>query len=679
MRRTETVCPWCGTGCAIRLIHDGGRVIGSEPVDGHPASRGGLCAKGWSAHAFINHPDRLTTPLIRRGERLLPATWDEAIDVVVSRFLEIRQRHGADSLMFLSSAKGTNEENYLLMKLARGVFGTNNVDHCARLCHSSSVAALVQTLGSGAMTSPVDDIDHSDLLFVIGSNTTEQHPLIGGRIIRRVTSGGARLIVADPRSIPLARHATLHLLHRPGSDTALILGMIRTIVDEGVQNRRFIGERTEGYDDFVRSLEGWTPERAAELTGIPPEEIRTAARLFARAESAMILYAMGITQHSHGVDNVRALSSLALLTGNVGRPGAGICPLRGQNNVQGSCDMGCLPDLLTGYQPVADPAVRQKFADAWGVASLPERPGLPLTRAIDAALDGEIRGMLVTGENPLLTDPDSTRTRRALERLQTLVVIDIFPTETAQVAHVVLPAACFAEKEGSVTSTERRVQLLRKVVEPPGTARGEREIFALIARRAGHGGMEYPDAASVMEEIRRLTPIYGGITHERLREGGIQWPCPDGGHPGTPRLHTERFTRGRGRFVPVTYRPPAEGPDSDYPLLLTTGRVAPQWHGGSMTRRAPLLEREEPSPFVEINPADAVRVGITDRRRVTVTSRRGSITLTARVTDRVREGVIFIPFHYVEAAANILTSDALDPESAIPEYKVAAVSIGRAP
>jgi len=676
VKRTDTICPWCGTGCGITLIHDGSRLLGTEPSTTHPVNRGTLCVKGWNAHGFVHHPDRLTTPLLWQGGEFRPVSWDEAIEGVVAGFREIQRRYGTDSLMFLSSAKATNEENYLLMKLARAVFRTNNVDHCARLCHSSSVVALGETLGSGAMTGCIEDIDHADLIFVIGSNTTEQHPMIGTRIMGRLFRGGT-LIVADNRQIPLSSHATLHLRHRNGSDTALLCSMMRVIIDEGLHDREFIESRTEGFEEMAASLGEWTLSRGAALTGLSPEEIRTAARLVASAPRVSIIYAMGITQHTHGVDNVRCISNLALLTGNIGRPGTGIFPLRGQNNVQGSCDMGALPDLFSGYQRVSDPEVRRKFAQAWGVDELPAVPGLPLTDAMERVRRGEIRGMLVMGENPVLTDADGFGTREALASLDLLVVIDIFPTETALMAHILLPAACFAEKDGTVTSTERRVQLMRKAIDPPGEAKSDGEILSLIARHAGYDGMNYDTPAAVMEEIRRLTPIYGGVFHDRLPFGGIPWPVPSLDHPGTPRLHTERFTRGRGRFVPVSWRPPAEEQDDRFPFILTTGRTGTHWHGGSMTRRIHLLDREEPSPFVEINPEDARSLDIRERELVTVTSRRGSITLPARVTPSVPPGVVFIPFHFAEAPVNTLMGAHLDPESRIPEFKVCAVSLGR--
>jgi formate dehydrogenase major subunit/formate dehydrogenase alpha subunit len=559
------------------------------------------------------------------------------------------------------------------MKLARRVFGTNNIDHCARLCHSSTVVGLAETFGSGAMTNSIDCIDKADLIFVIGSNTTEQHPLVGSRIINAVRNG-AKLIVADNRIIRLARHAGLHLRHRNGSDVALLLAMMNVIIAEGLESREFIASRTEGFAGFAASVREWPPARAAAVTGLPADEIAAAARMYAGAKLAMIFYSMGVTQHTHGVDNVRCIAALAMLTGNIGREGTGVNPLRGQNNVQGGCDMGALPDLYSGYQKVADPAVREKFARAWG-GDLPETPGLPLTLAMNAAHAGTVKAMFIMGENPLISDPDQGHAREALKALDLLVVQDIFLTETAQLADVVLPAACYAEKDGTFTNTERRIQLLQKAVEPPGQAKADWEIICELAAAAGFKEMAYQNTAEIMEEIASLTPIYAGVSHNRLLPSGLQWPCPQADHPGTPILHTKTFTRGPGRFVPVAYRPSAEAPDDEYPLVLTTGRTYFHWHTGSMTRRTHLLDREERRAFVEIHPLDAAAYGIKNGAPVVVASRRGEVPVMAKISEAASPGVLFMPFHFAEGAANALTNNQLDPESHIPEFKVSAVKI----
>lgn len=679
MKQTLTICPYCGTGCALYLLSDdAGRLVGVEPSATHPTSRGQLCVKGWNAHAFVHHPERLTSPLIRHNGQLQPATWDEALDLVATRLQQLARSHGPESLMFLSSAKASNEENYLLMKLARAVFGSNNVDHCARLCHASTVVGLAETLGSGAMTNSIACFDAADCILVTGSNTTEQHPLIGARILQ-AKARGAKLIVADSRRIRLARLADIHLRQRNGSDVALLNAMMHVILREGLEDWAFIASRTENFAALQAEVNGWTPERAAAITGLAPGEIVEAALLFARAEKAMVVYSMGITQHSHGVDNVRAIANLALLTGNLGRPGTGVNPLRGQNNVQGGCDMGALPNVYTGYQQVADPAVREKFAAAWGVERLPETPGLMATAAMNRAAAGGMKGFFILGENPLLSDPDQGHVRRALEQLEFLVVQEIFLSETAQLADVVLPAACFAEKDGTFTSTERRVQRVRRAVAPPGEARSDWQILGQLAQRCGYAGMSYAHPGEIMAEIARLTPSYAGIDYQRIDRLGLCWPCPDSAHPGTPILHRERFSRGRGRFSPTGYLPPAELPDAEFPLLLTTGRTYFHWHTGTMTRRSHLLDREERTAFVEVHPTDAGQLGIGDGEEVRVASRRGEISARVRMTEMVLPGTIFIPFHFAEGAANALTHNVLDPEAGIPEYKVCGARIRKLP
>ncbi len=673
MNATLTTCPYCGTGCNFYLLSDDrGRLSGVEPAAKHPVSRGQLCIKGWNAHAFVDHPKRLKTPLIRKNGKLQPTDWQTALDLLHDKLSEIAAKEGPDSLMFLSSAKVSNEENYLLMKLARAGYGTNNIDHCARLCHSSTVTGLVETLGSGAMTNSLSCFEETELVFVIGSNTTEQHPLIGSRILQAVQRG-AKLLVADSRKIRLSRHADLHLRHQNGSDVALLNGMMWQILQDGLENRAFIAQRTENFSALQHSLKAFTPDYVARITGLQPGQIIAAARQFATSDRAMIVYAMGITQHSHGVDNVRAISNLALLTGNLGRPGTGINPLRGQNNVQGACDMGALPDVYSGYQKVSDPQIREKFSTAWSV-KLPETPGRMSTHAIEAAAGGELHGMLVLGENPVISDANQALVRQALGKLEFLAVIDIFLTETAQLADLVLPAACYAERDGTFTSTERRVQRGRKVIEPPGDARADWQILVALLHRCGLKN-DYTAPAEIMHEIASLTPSYGGIDYSRLEGDGLQWPCPDPAHPGSPILHLEECARGKGHFSPVDYRPPGELPDAEYPLLLNTGRTAFHWHTGSMTRRSHLLDREERHAFVEVNPEDAITYQISERQQLKISSRRGSIYAATRVTDRVPSGQIFIPFHFAEAAANVLTNNLLDPESGIPEFKVCAVRI----
>ncbi len=668
--KVETICPYCGVGCHIRLKVKDGRVVATLPAEGGPGE-GRLCIKGWSAHEFIHHPERLRKPLIRRGEGFKEADWSEALDLIAERLREIAYRHGADSIAFLSSAKATNEENYLLQKLARAVIGTNNIDHCARLCHSSTVIGLLDAFGSGAMTNSIEDLEKAEVIFVIGSNTTEQHPLIARRIIRAVRRGG-KLIVADPRAIPLTEYATLHLRHRPGTDVALLNAMINVIVSEDLHDRDFIENRTEGFEELRRVVSRYRPEEVEAITGVPAHLIREAARLYASAERASIIFSMGLTQHTTGVDNVHSVANLAMLTGNIGRPGTGVNPLRGQNNVQGACDMGALPDFLPGYKRVEDPEARRPFEEAWGV-ELPSEPGLTSVEMTEAC-GGEIRAMYIMGENIVLSHPDSNEVRRQLGRLGFLVVSELFLSETAELADVVLPAASYAEKMGTFTSTDRRVQLLHRAIPPIEECKPDWWIIAQIAKRLGRP-LRAEGPREVMAEIARLVPIYRGINYNRLEKGGIQWPCPSTEHPGTPILHAERFARGLGRFTPAEYRPPAEQPDEEYPFILTTGRLLFHWHTGTMTRKSKTLTGQLNEPYVEINTLDAERLGIEGGDRVKVRSRRGEITLRALVTDRIKGGVLFIPFHFKEAAANVLTNPALDPRAKIPEYKACAAAI----
>ncbi len=675
MKRTLTTCPYCGTGCQFYLLADGqGNLVGVEPSSNHVVSKGQLCVKGWNAFNFANHPDRLTVPLIRKNGNLVEASWDETLDLIAARLKSVQDAHGNDSVAFFSSAKTTNEENYVMMKLARAVFKTNNVDHCARLCHSSTVAGLAATFGSGAMTNSISCVEKADCILVTGSNTTEQHPLIGTRIIKAVERG-AKLIVADNRKIRLANFADMHIRSENGTDVAFLNGLMHVIIKDGLADDEFIRTRTEGFGELKEIVERFTPEWTAKICKITPAEVEKAARMFAGADRAMIIYSMGITQHSHGVDNVKSCANLVMLTGNVGKEGTGVNPLRGQNNVQGACDLGALPNVYTGYQKVTDDVVRGKFEKAWGVQHLPGNVGLTVTTAINAAADGKLKALYVMGENPMMSDPDQHHVQDALEKLDFLVVQDIFPTSTTKFADVVLPAACFAEKDGTFTSTERRVQRVRKACDPPGQARQDWEILGELARRMGYDGLTYTSPKEIMDEITRVTPIYGGMQFDRIDQIGLQWPCPDRDHPGTPVLHVGKFTRGLGLFSPAEYRPSAELPDDEYPFVLSTGRCYFHFHTGTMTRRSRLLDREERFPYVEVHPDDAKRLKIRDRFWVMVSTRRGEVKAMARVSDIVIPGHLFMTFHFEEGAANVLTNNALDPVAKIPEYKVCAAQI----
>ena len=674
LRRTATICPYCGCGCTIVLNTQGGEIV---QVTGDPdlgINGGMLCVKGRFGIDFVGHPERLTDPLIRRDGELQPATWDEALDLVAERLTTIKAESGPDAIAALASAKCTNEENYILQKFTRAVIGTNNVDHCARLCHASTVTGLARAFGSGAMTNSMPDFDVTDCMFVIGSNPTECHPIIGSAIKRAATLRGAALIVADPRAIELTEVAALHMQQRGGTDVALINTMMHVILDEGLADEAYIAERTEGFEALREAVAPYTPELGEKITGVPADDIARAARTFATAPTAMIVYAMGITQHTTGTDNVLSLANLAMLTGNVGIPGGGVNPLRGQNNVQGACDLGALPNVYSGYQKVDDEAVHEKFEAAWG-ATLSTQPGLTVVEMMNAAAEGTVKALVLMGENPMISDPDVTHVEQALKNLDFLVVQDIFLSETAELADVVLPVSSFAEKDGTFTNTERRVQRLHAAVDAPGQSRVDWDIICDLAARMGFDGMQYADVAAIQDEIASLTPIYGGITNDRLDKGSLQWPCPDAEHPGTPYLHKGRFTRGLGKFHAVEFIPPRELPDDEYPLLLSTGRVLEHFHTGTMTRRSQVLDVLVPAGVLEIHPADAERLGVSDGGFVRAASRRGKIDIAARVTERVAPGTVFVAFHYREAPANRLTIAALDPLAKIPEFKVCAVRV----
>ncbi len=673
----KTICPYCGTGCGIVLEVRDGRVVRTHPDREHPVSKGTLCIKGWSAHEFIRHPDRLTTPLIKRDGMFQKISWEEALAVASKRLRDIAEKYGADAVAGLSSARCTNEENYLFQRLMREGFGTNNVDHCARLCHGPTALAMSRAFGSGAMTNSIGDFVGADCVVIFGSNAAETHPVIMGEIYK-AQDAGATLVAVDPRETEVARNADIHLQIKSGTDIPLIWGMMRHIVESGLKAKQFILERTEGFEALNQALLDWTVERASEACGIRGDVIREVADLYAGAREASIVFCMGITQHACGTDNVYALCDLAMLCGHVGRPHSGINPLRGQNNVQGACDMGGLPNVYPGSQDVSDPRIRDKFEKAWGHGPLSDKPGLTVTEIVSAAGEG-IHGLYVMGENPLLSDPDQNHVISSFKKLDFLLVQDIFLTETAEMADLVLPAACFAEKTGTFTSTERRVQLLRRAVAPPGGARDDLEILCLLGKALGLA-FDYAGAGEVLDEIGSLAPAFKGMTFDRLGGRGLQWPCPEKDHPGTRFLHEGRFARGaegKGLFVVPEYRAPVEMPDETYPFTLITGRMFAHYHTGTMTRRSPFLERETDRPFVEIHPEDARDLDLKEGDRIRVSTRRGSIVSTARIVERTRKGSLFAPFHFREAPANALTIRAVDPLSKIPEFKVCAACLAR--
>jgi len=675
-KKVPTTCTYCGVGCQLELIVKDDTVVGAQPLYGE-ANKGLLCVKGKFGYNFINHKDRLTKPLIRRDGVLQEAEWDEAIGYIADRINAIKAESGPDALAGLSSARCSNEDNYVFQKMMRAAIGTNNVDHCARLCHASTVAGLAITLGSGAMTNSIAEAADQDVIFVTGSNTTETHPVIGS-LIRQAHQKGAKVIVAEPRRIPLCREADVFLQIKPGTNVALFNGMMNVIISEGLQDQKYIDERTEGYAELVEVVKDYTPEVVAEICNIDAEELKKAARLYAKADKAGIYYAMGVTQHSTGTEGVMGTSNLALLCGKIGKYGCGVNPLRGQNNVQGACDMGCLPTDFPAYQKVFNDAAREKFEKAWGV-SLSGKPGLTVTEIMNAVEAGKIRGLYIMGENPMMSDPDLNHVEKALKNCELLVVQDIFLTETAALADVVLPGATFAEKDGTFTNTERRVQRIRKAIPPVGQSHADFEILSDVMAALGYGN-SFRTAEEVFAEMASVTPSYGGMSYERLEQlGSLQWPCPTADHPGTPILHVGKFSRGeRALFKPAPYRPSAETPDCDYPMILTTGRILYHYHTSTMTGRVEGLMNISGRSYVEVNPADAARLDIVTGDAVKVTSRRGGLVVEARVTDIVPEGVLFMPFHFTDGPANLLTNTAIDPTAKIPELKVCAARIEKA-
>lgn len=688
MQRVRSTCPYCGVGCGIVLNVEGGRIAWVDDDPENRSSLGMLCVKGRFGIGYVSHPDRLTVPLVRRRGQLVEASWDEALDEVATRLLEYRGYVGS-----FASAKATNEDGYVQQKLVRVLLGTNNIDHCTRLCHSPSVEAMLAQVGSGATSNSYQDYEEAACILLVGCDPGSNHPVIASRMRRAIDEGGARLVVVNPKRIDMCDRATYFLQPRAGTDVALFNGMARAILDAGYEDAGFIAARTEGFDEWRQAVMRLTVEEYAAITGVDATALRAAALLVARPPARLdrpaqqpgtcIAWGMGVTQHTHGTDNAHALLNLAFLTGQVGRPGCGISPLRGQNNVQGCGDAGCIPDSLPGYQRYADALPR--FEEAWG-ASLPGDEGLRATDMVEHILTGGIRAMYIVGENPLLSEPNLHHAEEALRALDFLVVQDIFLHETAEIADVVLPACSFAEKEGTFTNSERRVQRVRAALPPAGQSRPDWDIICDLGRRiartigADEAQFTYRSPSEIFDEMARLVPFLRGISYGRLdREGGIQWPCPEPDHPGTRYLHAESFPRGRGKFVPVRQREIAdEVPDAEYPLVLNTGRVLYHWHGGTITRRVEGLVESLGALPVFIHPGDAAAASVADGAAIVVESRRGTLVGEAVVTDAVQPGNVFVPFVKLqESAANFLTNNAYDPASRIPEYKVCAVRVER--
>jgi formate dehydrogenase major subunit len=693
-RTVDSVCPYCGVGCLTKYHIKDNRILYVQGRDG-PANHERLCVKGRYGFDYVSHPQRLTKPLIRKTgvpksgeftmdpehvhELFREASWEEALDFAASGLKKLREQHGDKALAGFGSAKGSNEEAYLFQKLVRTGFGNNNVDHCTRLCHASSVAALLEGIGSGAVSNQVSDAMKAEVIIIIGANPTVNHP-VAATWIKNAVKNGTKLILADPRRTELHKYASHVLQFKADTDVALLNAMLHTIIEENLVDKKFVAERTENYAALRENVKGYSPEAMGPVCGIPAEKIREVARLYATSKGSMIFWGMGISQHVHGTDNARCLIALAMSTGQVGRPGTGLHPLRGQNNVQGASDAGLIPMMYPDYARVTEPANQDKFEKLWG-AKLDPKAGLTVVEIMNAILAGEIHGMYVMGENPAMSDPDLHHARHALASLDHLVVQDIFLTETAYLADVILPASAFPEKTGTFTNTDRMVQLGRRALDAPGDARQDLWLIQEIAKRLGlHWNYQGPDSgvAEVFDEMRKAMPSISGITWERLvDESSVTYPCVKEGDPGEPVVFIKDFPTksGRGKFVPADIIPAAERPDAEYPMVLITGRQLEHWHTGSMTRRASVLDAIEPDPVVSVHPLDLDLLGARPGEVISVESRRGKVSLYARADEGTPRGAVFIPFCFYEAAANLLTNPALDPFGKIPEFKYCAVRV----
>jgi formate dehydrogenase major subunit len=702
-KSVKSLCPYCGVGCQLTYHVKDDKILFVEGRDG-PANHSRLCVKGRYGFDYSRHPQRLTVPLIRRADApksgkfvmdpnnvmqiFREATWEEAIALGGGTLRQLRDTHGPKSLAGFGSAKGSNEEAYLFQKLVRTGFGSNNVDHCTRLCHASSVAALLEGIGSGAVSNPVMDVTQAAVVIIIGANPTVNHP-VAATFIKNAMKHGTKVIVMDPRRSELARTAYRYLQFKPDTDVALLNAMMHVIIEENLVDERFIADRTLGYAELAKNVQGYSPDLMAPICGIPADTIREVARLYARSSGSMILWGMGISQHIHGTDNARCLIALALMTGQIGRPGTGLHPLRGQNNVQGASDAGLIPMMYPDYQRVDNPQSIERFSKAWNIPAekLDNKPGLTVVEVIKAILAGSVKGMYIMGENPAMSDPDADHAREALAKLDMLVVQDIFLTETAYLADVVLPASSFAEKTGTFTNTDRFVQLGRQALDPPGKARQDLEIIIDLAQQLGLSwpyGKGEAAVAAVFDEMRHTMPSIGGITWERLQaEDSVTYPCEKEGDPGDSVVFIKSFPTptGRAKFVPADIIPADERPDTEYPMVLITGRQLEHWHTGSMTRRSGVLDAIEPDPVAMLNPIDMAALGAKPGQLITIQSRRGKVSLYARADESSPHGAVFVPFCFYEAAINKLTNSALDPFGKIPEFKYCAVrlSLGGVP
>ena len=671
-RTTTTTCGYCGVGCRLEARAVDGRVVSIAPAQDGPANRGHTCLKGRFAHQFSRSRDRLTTPLIREDGRLRPASWEEATARIVGELTRIRRDHGPDAIAGLASSRATNEDCWAMQRLMRAAIGTNNIDNCSRVCHSPTSYALRRALGYSGATGSFDDIEHADAAIIIGANPTEGHPVVGARI-KQAALHGLRLVTIDPRRIELADYGVLHLAPRPGTNAAVLLGLAHVLEREGFVAPDFVAARTTGFDAVRELIALYPPDAVQEITGIPAADLEVAAEIYGRAGEASILWGLGVTEHKYGSEVAQLICNLALMTGKIGRPGSALLPLRGQNNVQGSSDMGALPDTYSGYRPVADEAVARRFEQAWGVP-LSRRPGMKIPQMFDAAVAGDLKAMFIFGEDVAQTDPNTTHVVRALAALEFLVCQDIFETETTAYADVILPASSFLEKSGTFTNAERRIQLVGAAIDPPGEARTDFDILTGLARALGHDmGLATP--ADAMREIAALTPEFAGVTYERLGRRGLQWPVAADG-TDAPILYRERFEEedGRAHFAALPYKEPGDAADDEFPLVLITGRRLEHYNAGTMTRRTANLDLL-PADWLELHPDDAARLWVADGDLVSVRSRVGRIEVHARVTDRIEPGHVFTAFHFPEVRTNLLIGASADVNTSCPEYKVVAVDV----
>ncbi len=683
IKKVRTTCPYCGVGCQLELWVKDGEIIRSNGVEDVSPNYGRLCVKGRFGYDYVNHRDRLTTPLIKKDGKFVEASWDEALDLIARKFSEIKEKYGRKALAGYASAKTTNEDNYLFMKLVRMVFGNNNVDYCTRLCHASTVTAMLRSVGDGAGSNSIEDYENSDCMLVTGNNMIETHPVTATFVKHAVQRKGAKVIIIDPKWTPLVKDAYIWLQPRLGTDVALLNGMIRVIISEGLINEDFIEKRVDGgmkaFEELKELTEKYTPEYVEEITGVPAHLMIDAARTYAKAQRPLIATGMGYSQQVTGTHNVFCLLNMMLITGQVGRVGAGLNPPRGQNNVQGVSDVGTSPFTYPGYISVENDENRRKVATIWGVPfeSLDGEKGLSTVEIMQAAYEGKVKAMYIMGENPMITDPNLNHTEEAIQKLDFLVVQDIFHTETTPFADVILPAAAFAEKEGTVVNSDRRVARMRKAVDPPGQARQDWHIIAEIAERMGKPLGNYQTESDIWDEIAQTAPIFAGISYDRLEHHGIQWPCPDKDHPGTATLFMEKFNtpNGLGKLHPVDYAEQTERANAKYPFVLNTGRILYQYHSSTMSRRNKSLNDFANEAYLLMHPDDAEKYGFHEGDMVKITSRRGQIETVVRISEEVLQGELFMPFHFSEAQVNRLTRDELDPYSKIAPFKISAVRV----